>query len=489
MLRSLYGFIILLVLAVLVPISTAGTAVTPAQRCTAVKVDAAARAVVAHVACEARAVEKSTAVRADCHAAADRRLHTAFTRIEARGGCSFVDDAEAVDTAIDGLVDGLVAGATTGRCGATKLRTAAQKVFGDLACHRVAARHGTTPTAACQEKASTRFLAAFARAEKRLTCGTTGDAPTVQAKVDAFVTETVARLIAGTAAIDPTPKNLAATIVGGEVQLQWTAPQPASGKTHVRVLRRLNTAPVDADDALAAVVFFGTASAATDALTALLPTTTTDARTYHYAAFGCTAAGACESVGSRTTVAPTLVEALRAGGYVLHWRHAAATVCADQTALGTAATTASPDWWKSCDAQCGTATARQLDATGVAQATTIGQAFDTLAIPVGRVVSSEFCRNRTTAELMDFGPTTELRQDITFFVYAESGRCDASYALIDQVPAAGTNTAIIGHAGFGGSCPVLADLAWGEAAIFKPDGVGGSVLIARVLSDGWAAFE
>jgi hypothetical protein len=322
------------------------------------------------------------------------------------------------------------------------------------------------------------------RADKKAGCKATGDAAAVQAIVDAFVAATVTQLVGAA------PANLAATIAGSDVHLQWSSPSAASGNTHVRVLRRLNSAPVDADDPLAAVVFFGTAAAATEVLSGLLPTTDTATRTYHYAAFGCTAGGTCESVGSRTTLAPTLLQALKGGGYVLHWRHAAADVCADNLALGTAATTSTPDWWKSCNATCATATARQLNpTTGVAQATAIGQAFDTLAIPVGRVLASEFCRCFTTAELTDFGPTTELRQDITYFVYDEAGRCAASYVLLGEGPAAGTNTAIIGHAGFVPVCPVLSDLAWGEAAIFKPDGVGGTELIARVLSDGWAGLQ
>lgn len=474
--------------------------VPPAQRCLAVKLDAAARAVVAHVSCEARAVEKSTTPRPGCHTGADNRLDGAFERIEARGGCATVGNEGAVDQGIDALVDALLGGATTGRCGATKLRAAARKAANDLACHRVAARKGGAPAAACLDKSVTRFLAAFTRAEKR-GCGTTGDAAAVQAIVDAFVAGTIGHLTGtsptpgGTATPTPTPTaipggapaGLTAAIEGADVDLAWTAPAPASGNTHVRILRRLNTPPTDAADASADVVFFGTAAATTDAVTALLPTTTAIARTYHYAAFGCTAGGACESVGSRTTLAPTLAQVLRVGGYTLHWRHAAADVCSDQLQLGTAATTIAPDWWKSCDAMCGTATARQMNATGVTQSTTIGTQFDRLEIPVGRVISSEFCRNFTTAELMDFGPMIELRQDITYFVYDEANRCNASYDLIDEAPAAGTNTAIIGHAGFSPSCPILGALAWGEAAIFKP-APGGAVFVAQVKADDWAAF-
>jgi phosphohistidine phosphatase SixA len=234
-------------------------------------------------------------------------------------------------------------------------------------------------------------------------------------------------------------------------------------------------------------VFFGTASAATDALTALLPTTATTPRTYHYAAFGCTAGGTCEPVGSRTTLAPTLLQVLKGGGYTMYFRHASATVCVDNTLLGPAATTSVPDWWKSCDAVCATATARQLDATGVTQATTIGQGFDTVAIPVNRVIASEFCRTKTTAELMDLGPPIELNQGITFFVYDEPGRCAAAQALLAVAPAAGGNTAIIGHAGF--TCDVLGTLAMGEGAIFKPDGLGGSLFIARQQPSTWAGLQ
>jgi len=479
--------------------------VTPAQRCLAVKLDAAARAVAAHVSCEARAVEKNTTPRAGCHAGADDRLDRAFERIEAKGGCAIVDDEGAIDQGIDAFVDALLAGATTGRCGATKLRAAARKAASDLACHRVAARKGGAPAAACLDKSVTRFNATFTRAEKR-GCGITGDAAAVLAVVDAFVASTVGHLTGtsptpgATATATPTPTatatpggapdGLTATIDGADVDLAWTAPAPASGKTHVRILRRLNTAPTDAADGAADIVFFGTATSTTDAVTALLPTTTETARTYHYAAFGCTAGGACESVGSRTTLAPTLVQVLRVGGYTLHWRHAAADVCSDQLQLGTAATTMSPDWWKSCDANCGTtATARQMSATGVAQSTTIGSEFDRLGIPVGRVISSEFCRNFKTAELMDFGPTIELRQDITFFVYDEANRCAASYAIIDdEPPAPGTNTAMIGHAGFNETCPILSALAWGEAAIFKPAATGDAEFVTRVLADRWDDF-
>lgn len=228
------------------------------------------------------------------------------------------------------------------------------------------------------------------------------------------------------------------------------------------------------------------------------PTVTVDVSTATPAATA-TATNTPEPTPTATmTNTPSLLAMLQEGGLVIHWRHSAATVCQDCPAAGTADNPLIPNWWKSCEATCpenplecttaGLATARQLDAAGVMEATTIGEFFEEQSIPIGRVLSSEYCRCFGTAELMNFGPAIEQRPDITLYVYDEENRCPNSMALIAQVPSPGTNTAIIGHAGFTGICPILGELAWSEAAIFKPDGQGGSTLIARVLWDDWRAL-
>ncbi|MCC6850164.1 MAG: hypothetical protein IT294_16835 [Deltaproteobacteria bacterium] len=467
--------------------TAAPAAPTAAQRCVARELDTAARAIVGHLACEARGLKQGVPARPTCRDAADERAEAAFGRTEVRGGCPFPGNVGAVGGFVDRLVGQVLAGASDGACGAAKLRAAAHKAAADLACERGAVRRGSIVDPACRAQALAVFQRRFAEAERRHTCTETGDAAAVDATLAPLVGEIAAHLVSGPSLTEPRPKDLTATVAGALVALGWTPPGAASVNTHVRVVRRLDVPPSDADDPAAVAVFFGTAATASESLGNLLPTTPATARVYHYAAFGCTAAGSCESAGSRATLSPTLAQVLRAGGYVLHWRHAAADVCADQLQLGTAATTMSPDWWKSCDADCGAATARQLNATGVAQASTVGQVFDTLGFPVGRVISSEFCRNVTTAELMDFGPTIELDPGITYFVYDEPGRCAASYALLRTAPAAGTNTAIVGHAGF--TCAVLDQLAWGEAAIFKPDGLGGATFVARVTATAWGSLE
>jgi phosphohistidine phosphatase SixA len=145
-------------------------------------------------------------------------------------------------------------------------------------------------------------------------------------------------------------------------------------------------------------------------------------------------------------------------------------------------------WWRSCDAQCppeGNATARQLNPTaGVLEATTIGDELDLKGIPFGAVLSSEFCRCIQTAEHMDLGPAIQEVAEISFFVYDEANRCAHCYEHIRVLPGIGTNTAIIGHAGFL-DCLVLVDLPMGGAAIFRPDGLGNAEWIVSVPWDGW----
>jgi len=297
-------------------------------------------------------------------------------------------------------------------------------------------------------------------------------------------------LIVGTAGLaraipNPAPRDLTIWVLGGDVRLRWIAPEAASGNRQVRLLRRLNTPPAGPEDPAAELLYAGFATQYTDPITGLLPDFSSP-QVYYYAVFGCDLDGTtCESVGSHATFAPTLVECLRGGGYTIHWRHADADVCGDRLDLGTAANTTVPNWWMSCDSNCPTATARQLNATGVQRATLIGQQIRSMQIPIGRVLSSEYCRCMQTAEYMDFGPVIEANPGITYYVYDEANRCAQNYDLIEEVPAAGTNTAIIGHAGFPSSCTTLGSLAWSECAIFKPDGQGGATLIGRLLWDQW----
>src|SRR5215204_7710446 len=72
-----------------------------------------------------------------------------------------------------------------------------------------------------------------------------------------------------------------------------------------------------------------------------------------------------------------LVEALRGGGYVVYFRHAATDFAMEDT-----------------DARALTHCARQrnLDARGRADARAIGRAWRALRLPAGRILASRYCR-------------------------------------------------------------------------------------------------
>lgn len=285
---------------------------------------------------------------------------------------------------------------------------------------------------------------------------------------------------AGGAAFDPS--NLQAIVVGGDVELSWVK----SSKPLSRLVRVENATPLGPDDPGAAVVYEGAASVASEPLRNLLPTTPAMARTYNYAVYGCDAPGSCGDAPATAALSPTIAQGLVGGGYTIVWRHANSTVCADKLELGMADMTMSPNWWKSCDSDCATATTRQLDAQGMLQAEQMGLALASRGFPFGRVLTSEFCRCIKTAELMNLGPAIEPYPGITGFVYGLDTPCQNTMMLVAEEPPPGVNVAIVGHSGH--DCGVLDTLVMGEAMIYKPDGNGGSIYITRVSSSDWAAL-
>ncbi len=131
---------------------------------------------------------------------------------------------------------------------------------------------------------------------------------------------------------------------------------------------------------------------------------------------------------------PDLVDLLRDGGYVIYVRHAQTEAdYADQV-------TADP---LDCSTQ------RVLSRTGWAQAKQIGAGFERLGIPVGDVVTSQYCRAWQTADLA-FG---QMREDAALnFEPAEDYTEAQMAAMRDRVAPLitaplenGMNRVIVGH--------------------------------------------
>lgn len=165
----------------------------------------------------------------------------------------------------------------------------------------------------------------------------------------------------------------------------------------------------------------------------------------------------------------TLVDALRRGGFIIYFRH----VATDRTQTDT--DTQNLD---NCQTQ------RNLNEQGRADAQAIGEAFQALAIPVGQVLSSGFCRARDTAQIA-FG-RFEITSDLTGFRSdLREQRIAALQRLLSTPPQAGANTLLVAH-GFNIQNTAGISIAEGEAAIFAPLEEGKSALVARVRPEEWA---
>lgn len=171
-----------------------------------------------------------------------------------------------------------------------------------------------------------------------------------------------------------------------------------------------------------------------------------------------------------------IFNALRAGGHVLSFRHALAATGSDQF-------NAAPNWWKSCDATV----ARQLDnPAGRIQSEKTGKAIKAMKIPVGRVISSEFCRCLQTAQFMNLGVNIETSQFLTFFAYDEANRYANTFRLIREQTISNRNIVFSTHVGFGfvppTLNPVLSGLQMGDAAVFKLNPNGAEPTFVGVLT-------
>lgn len=170
----------------------------------------------------------------------------------------------------------------------------------------------------------------------------------------------------------------------------------------------------------------------------------------------------------------SLLAALQRGGMVIYFRHADTGPAYLEQGVDLAR----------CETQ------RNLNDDGRSEAREIGAQFRRLQIPVGEVRSSEFCRCRETAELA-FGRfvVEPLLTGVSRSAEAADRRNKATAGLkrlLAAPPSAGTNTVLVSH-GFN-----LWDAegfhlgTQGEAAVYRPDGAGGYVLVARLRPQEWA---
>ena len=165
----------------------------------------------------------------------------------------------------------------------------------------------------------------------------------------------------------------------------------------------------------------------------------------------------------------SLVRDLKAGGYIIFFRHAMT------------------NWNERDQAQTdfsNRSLQRNLSEAGQREAASIGQAFKVLEIPIEKVLVSPMWRCRDTAQLA-FG-----QYDTTgaLFWKGPSFR-EARIRVLSTPPAAGKNLVIVGHQDQ--LIPIVPglkrdELVEGDALIFKPLGKGKYKVVRQVTPFDWA---
>jgi broad specificity phosphatase PhoE len=168
---------------------------------------------------------------------------------------------------------------------------------------------------------------------------------------------------------------------------------------------------------------------------------------------------------------------LRAGGYVIVFRHGATHQDqADTDPLNLD----------------NVAKQRQLNDKGRADAKQVGEVFKAAGVPIGKSLSSRFYRAVETARLIggkEPEPTLDVSEGGQVVSPNENNRrMQALRAIAAAPPSAGANTLVVTHK------PNILDafgkdwfeIREGEASIFKPDGNGKYALVGRVQSSQWA---
>jgi phosphohistidine phosphatase SixA len=134
---------------------------------------------------------------------------------------------------------------------------------------------------------------------------------------------------------------------------------------------------------------------------------------------------------------------------------------------------------------------RLLSEQGKRVAIQVGDAFKKLGIPLGNVYTSKFNRAVETGKLIsgsDVTSTADVTEGGLVVTPIENDRrAEVLQKMAGTVPEAGKNTLIVTHKpnitdAFGKE---WFDVKEGEASIFKPDGSGKVVLVARVQAVDW----
>jgi phosphohistidine phosphatase SixA len=187
--------------------------------------------------------------------------------------------------------------------------------------------------------------------------------------------------------------------------------------------------------------------------------------------FSMASPAAAQATDPRSLQGAELLAAVRAGGYVIYFRHADTDHSREDQR---------PVNLDDC------ATQRGLSEKGRRNSRAIGEAIHALDVPIGSVLASPLCRTVETAVLVfGYAEKSMATREAAPESVGTPGRYAALRALLSTPPIAGKNTAIVGH-----GYPYYAlthkgqMLEEGEAAIVRPHGTSYEE-VARLGLKGW----
>ena len=173
-------------------------------------------------------------------------------------------------------------------------------------------------------------------------------------------------------------------------------------------------------------------------------------------------------------VDPSVVAKLREGGLVLYMRHTSTDFSQNDAAMTS---------YEDCAHQ------RNLTDKGRAEAREIGTHLKRLAIPVGQVLASPFCRTMETARLV-FGRAQSMNEVRGGPAQPEDPRrYDGLRKLLSAPVAKGENRVISSHGNPFHAVAGPPYLAEGEIAVVRPDGAMRFSVIARIRPQDWSGLR
>ncbi len=164
-----------------------------------------------------------------------------------------------------------------------------------------------------------------------------------------------------------------------------------------------------------------------------------------------------------------LLATLGAGGLVIYFRHTSTDFGQSDEAMTS---------FDDCGKQ------RNLTDKGRDEARAIGAAIKELAIPIGAVLSSPFCRTTETAQLA-FGRSEKSMDLRGGAVSDDPQRYQALRKQLGTKPEARTNTMLVGHGNAFRSLAGAPHLSEGEAVVLQALGEGRFEIVARIRMDAW----